>query len=62
MPVYSSKIVITDMKRWGADTLLAHATTFLFALPDFALRNSETTLISSKYTMTRSAYDKFAGW
>ena len=43
---------MTDRNRLVAETLSAHALTFLSAFPPFAFRNSETILVSSKYIKT----------
>ena len=47
-PVSSSRIVIADRYSAVAETERAHFTTLRFALPDFALRSSETTSVSSR--------------
>ena len=48
-PSSSSRIVMTDTKRLDGRTPIAHAVTCLSALPSFAFRSSETTLVSSTH-------------
>ncbi len=42
---------MTDKKRLAAETLSAHARTLGSARWDLAFRNSETTLVSIRYTI-----------